>query len=207
MKTLVGACTVVLATLLLAGSVPGPSQKGASQKQQQSEIVLPAGTTFQARLNEALDTARNRPGDRFVASLHAPLQVNGKVVVPRGSQLRGHVTSAKPSGRLKGRGQLAVTLDSFVWGGNTYRISTSTPLRVTGSHKRRNLAWIGGGSGGGALIGGLAGGGPWALAAAGIGAGAGTAAAAITGKKHVYLPAESVIGFSLKQSVHLKERS
>lgn len=100
-----------------------------------------------------------------------------------------------------------MTLDSFVWNGNTYRISTSTPLRASGAHKRRNLAWIGGGFGGGALIGGLAAGGPWALAAAGIGAGAGTAAAAITGKKHVYLPAESVISFSLKEPVHLKERS
>ncbi len=50
---------------------------------------------------------------------------------------------------------------------------------------------IGGGAGGGALIGGLAGGGKGALIGGLIGAGAGTAGAAFTGNKDVVIPSES----------------
>ena len=56
---------------------------------------------------------------------------------------------------------------------------------------------IGGGAGGGALIGGLAGGGKGALIGGLIGAGAGTAGAAFTGNKDVVIPSESNISFTL----------
>jgi hypothetical protein len=48
---------------------------------------------------------------------------------------------------------------------------------------------IGGAAGGGALIGGLAGGGKGALIGAVLGGGAGTAGAAYTGEKEIVLPA------------------
>jgi hypothetical protein len=62
---------------------------------------------------------------------------------------------------------------------------------------------IGGGSGLGALIGGLAGGGRGALIGAGAGAGAGAAGAAFTGKKQVSIPAETVLTFRLDEGVEL----
>ena len=54
-----------------------------------------------------------------------------------------------------------------------------------------NIAVIGGGSGLGAVIGALAGGGKGALIGAGAGAAAGTAGAAATGKREVGVAAES----------------
>lgn len=194
---------------LVAGCLAwGAAQQVRSEasKQAPAPIVVPAGTVLQVRLDQTVDTARNRSGDRFAATLYAPVAVGDQVILPKGTRFQGRVTSAASSGRLKGRGHLALTLDSFTLDGKRYRISSSTPGRSTASHKKRNLAWIGGGSGGGALIAGLAGGGPWALAGAGIGAASGTAVAALTGKKNVSFPAESLVSFSLRAPVSVTRR-
>jgi hypothetical protein len=124
-------------------------------------------------------------------------------VLPAGTHFRGHITASRPSGRLTHQGYLGLRLDSFDLGGQTYRIATTATGRATRDHKKRNLAWIGGGSAAGALIGGLAGGGKGALIGAGAGAGAGTAGAAVTGKKNVYLSAETLLRFSLKSPVRV----
>jgi hypothetical protein len=162
---------------------------------------VPAGTAVRVRLDQALDTARNRAGDRFTASLATPVRVDEKVVLPKNTPFSGRVVSAKPSGRLRGRAYMALALDSFELDGKTYRIHTSSNSRASSSHKKRNLALIGGGSGLGALIGGIAGGGKGALIGAGAGAAAGTTGAAITGRKNVRLPAETVLSFVLREPV------
>ncbi len=61
---------------------------------------------------------------------------------------------------------------------------------------------IGGGTGAGALIGGLAGGGKGALIGGLVGAGAGTAGAAFTGNKELTIPAESAASFTTKVADH-----
>jgi hypothetical protein len=169
-----------------------------------SELELTAGTTLRVRLDETLSTARHQPGDAFTATLDEPVTVDGKVAVPKGTRFTGHVTSAKPSGRLKGRGYLAVTLDSFELYGTTYQIDTSSPSRSTGSHKKRNTALIGGGAGVGAIIGAIAGGGKGAAIGAGAGAAAGTAGAAATGEQHVTVPVETLVKFTLQTPVRMK---
>jgi hypothetical protein len=165
---------------------------------------LPAGTAFRVRLDEALDTARNRAGDRFQATLVSPVEVDGKTVIPQDTRCNGHVTASHPSGRLRGRAYLAVALDSFQLNGVTYHIRTGAHARASRAHKQRNLTLIGGGSGLGALIGGLAGGGKGALIGAGAGAAAGTVGAAATGKRNVRLPAEALLTFRLKSPVELR---
>jgi len=156
---------------------------------------------LRVRLVQSLHTERNNAGDRFEATLASPV-----AVIPAGATFHGHVVSADSSGRLKGRGHMSLTLDSFELNGKTYAIQTSTSSRVTGDHKKRNLALIGGGSGVGALIGGLAGGGKGALIGAGAGAAAGTGGAALTGKKHVHIPSETVLSFTLKAPVQVTAR-
>jgi hypothetical protein len=76
-------------------------------------------------------------------------------------------------------------------------------VRISGRHRRRNIALIGGGSGVGALIGGLAGGGTGALIGGGAGAAAGTAGAVVTGKKQTGLPAESLVVFHLRKPLRI----
>lgn len=167
------------------------------------EFVIPRGTALRVRIDEAIDTKRNRAGDQFRASLAEPILLEGKTVVPRGTPFVGHVTESDASGRLKGRAVLALTLDSFQLQGKDYPVRTGSVDRVSSSHKKRNVELIGGGAGLGALIGGLAGGGKGALIGAGAGAGAGTAGAAATGKKELAIASESLLTFPLEKSLTL----
>jgi len=167
------------------------------------ELSLPAGTKVRVRLIEAIDTRRNRAGDRFTASLDEPLVVGDRVVVPQGTTFYGHITQSKPSGRFKGRAVLALKLDSFELSGQTHEIRSASSTRASAGHKKHHLLWIGGGSGGGAAIGAIAGGGTGALIGAGAGAAAGTIGSAITGKRQVSLPAETPVIFTLQAPVDI----
>jgi len=168
-----------------------------------SNAVIPSGTPLHVRVDETIDTRRNRPGDGFTATLSEPVEFGGRVLVPAGTEFRGHVTTASASGRMKGRAQLGLALDGFRLNGRDYRVTTTSVERVSASHKKRNGWLIGGGAGLGAAIGAIAGGGKGALIGAGAGAGAGTAGAAITGKKEVGIVAETPLRFTLRQPVAL----
>jgi hypothetical protein len=128
---------------------------------------------------------------------------NGRTVIPAGTRFTGHVTTADPSGRLKGRGHIGVALDSFRLNGRSYRVATTSVERASVAHKKRNGILIGGGAGLGAALGAIAGGGKGALIGAGAGAAAGTAGAAATGKLHVSIPAETPLRFTLRNAVSL----
>ncbi len=176
--------------LSAASTAPKPRAAGA--------IVVPRGTSLRVRLGQSIDTNRDRPGERFTAHLAEPLMSGGHVVAPKGSAVSGHITTSQASGRLRGRAYLGLTLDSIHINGRSYPISTGSVTRASASHKKRNLALIGGGGGVGAAIGAIAGGGKGALIGAGAGAAAGTAGAAATGKRNVHLPAESLLTFALR---------
>jgi hypothetical protein len=167
------------------------------------EFSLPAGTKVRVRLTQTVDTRRNRAGDRFTASLDEPLVIGDRVVVPQGASFFGQVTESKPSGRFKGRAVLALRLDSFELNGVTHEIRSANSARRSAGHKKHHWAWIGGGSGGGAAIGAIAGGGSGALIGAGAGAAAGTIGSAITGKRQVSLPAETAVTFTLQAPVDI----
>lgn len=161
--------------------------------------TLPAGTHVQVRLSQSLDTRREKPGTPFVAHLAAPVTHDGEVIFERGALCRGHVVESKPSGRLKGRAVISLSLDSIQSRGRTYTLVTSDPAFVGKRHRNRNLILIGGGAGTGAGIGAIAGGGVGALIGAGAGAAAGTAGALITGKKNLHLAPETRVSFALRQ--------
>jgi hypothetical protein len=73
------------------------------------------------------------------------------VVVPAGSEVRGRVTAAVPSGRVKTRARLAFDFEMLVLEGREYSIGTG-PLDITaGSTRKKDAATIGIGAGAGGV--------------------------------------------------------
>src|SRR5262249_40263213 len=139
-----------------ANTVTTPDATATAAAPEPAVLTLPAGTKFRVRLQNTLDTRRSRAGDAFTAALDEPLVDGKRVVVPKGTSFKGHITESRPSGRFKGRAVLAVRLDSFTLDNREYNVATSSSARVSKGHKKHHFAWIGGGSGAGAVIGALA---------------------------------------------------
>lgn len=165
-------------------------------------VVIPSGRALSVRLLQSIGSRTANSGDRFDAELAAPVTINGSTVLPRGTPLRGRVVSARPSGRLHKPGYLRLTLIAVQAPGGRWVDLKTTSISASGkSHKKRNLALIGGGSGVGALVGAIAGGGKGAAIGAASGAGAGTAGAYATGREDVTFSAERRLSFSTVREV------
>jgi hypothetical protein len=190
--------TYILAggSLLLATVVAVAASVGLNRPH---PVTLPGETAIHVTLDQAVASDRNRPGDHFEATVSQPIVVTGKTVIPAGAPVEGLVVDAHHSGRLTGRARLQLALETVTVNGKSYEVRTAVRTRVGGNHKKRNLALIGGGAGGGAIIGAVAAGGKGALIGGPIGAGVGTAAAFITGQKDIRLPPETPLTFTLAE--------
>jgi hypothetical protein len=100
-------------------------------------FVIPSGTQLDVRLDEALSTDKNKPGDSFTATLMDAVTVNGQVVVAAGTRLIGHVLENHPAGILRGRARLVLALDSLQIGGRSYPIElTAATYETHRKHKK-----------------------------------------------------------------------
>ena len=165
------------------------------------EVVIPSGTAITVRLQNAVSSATSAAGDQFAAVLDQPIVVDGETVAPSGAQVTGRVVAARRSGRLTHPGYLRIALTSVTVKGKEIPVQSSSVMVAGASHKKRNLAWIGGGAGGGALIGAIASGGTGALIGSAVGAAGGTTAAYATGKKEVGFGPERRLTFRLVRPV------
>lgn len=166
--------------------------------------MVPAGTTLTIRTGQTLGSKITQTGAVFHGSTMSPVRIGGEVVIPAGSEVVGIVKEAKKAGRIKGAAVLSLALESVTVNGHTYNIETGSVSQTSTGKGKRSAAVIGGGTGLGAIIGGIAGGGKGAAIGALAGAGAGTVGAATTGNRDIELPAESALSFKLAQPLTLK---
>jgi hypothetical protein len=169
-------------------------------------IVVPAETVISVVLDQAVGSKVSTPGQAFSATVSAPVEVEGRVAIPKGARASGIVKDAKASGRFKGGAVLSLTLTSITVRNEDYNIQTSAPSETSTGKGKRTAAMVGGGAGGGALIGGLAGGGKGALIGGLIGAAAGTGGAGLTGNRDITLAAETPLTFKLVEPLEIKPR-
>jgi hypothetical protein len=188
-----GSALVVVALGLAAATLP--------HRAKLESLTVPQDTPIHVTLDQGLASDQSRPGEHFEATVSQPVLIDGKTVIPQGASVDGLVVDAQHSGRLMGRARLQLALETVSVNGQNYDVRTSSSWRVGGNHKKRNLALIGGGAGGGALIGAIAGGGKGALIGGPVGAGAGTAVAFLTGKKDIHLRPETPLTFKLSEPV------
>src|SRR4051812_20748283 len=54
-------------------------------------VTIPEGAVLEVRTNQALSSKTSQAGETFSASIEAPVEVNGKVVIPKGAEASGTV--------------------------------------------------------------------------------------------------------------------
>jgi hypothetical protein len=183
---------------------PGYNTAPAYAGQQAGEVVtVPGGALVRIRINQTLDSAKAKAGEKFDGVVINDVPGGGAVAIPRGAMVQGIVVDAKKSGALAGRGELSLQLTQVTLGGKTYPI-VSDVWAHNGADKTVqtvNSAAVGGGVG--ALIGAAAGGGAGAAIGAGVGGllGLGSSAASHTGQ--VFVPSEGLLTFHLAQPATL----
>jgi hypothetical protein len=192
-----------------ANSAPSiaESAKSAVKKAIEAKpLVVPADTVLAIVLDQTISSKTTNSGEKFSATVETPVEIEGKVAIPKGARASGIVKEAKAAGRFKGGAVLALTLTTVTVNGKDYEIQTSAPTISSKGKGKRTATMVGGGAAGGAAIGAIAGGGKGAAIGALIGAAAGTGGAGFTGNRDITLAAETALDFKLLQPVDIKQK-
>jgi hypothetical protein len=169
-----------------AASAPTASPSAAATPG--ATVEIPSGTTIPLVLHNGISTHSARVGDPVYFETLFPIMIAGRVVIPAGSYVSGEVTDTKRAGRVKGRAELMIKLNTLILT-NGYMVNLNAVPRNAGtgggetvdnegkvigdSDKASDVGTIAKTTAAGAGIGGIA---SRSGAGAGIGAGAGAAA-------------------------------
>ncbi|HYA89421.1 MAG TPA: hypothetical protein VEF54_01215 [archaeon] len=152
------------------------------------KVLIPSGTHLPLILHNGISTRSAKIGDPVYLETLFPVMIDGKVVIPAGSYVSGEITESKRPGRVKGRGELMVRLNTLILP-NAYQVNLNAAPSNAGtggaetvdnegkikgdSSKGADVGTVMTTTAAGAGIGGLA---TRTPAGAGIGAGVGAAA-------------------------------
>ena len=139
--------------------------------------------------------------DLVKGALAKPLVIDGITAVPQGAEVRGVVSDAKKSGRVKGKASLGIAFDRLVVRGEPHQIQTAPVLLEAQDKKSDDVKKGGLGAGLGAVVGGIAGGGSGAAIGA-VAGGAGTVLA--TKGREVEVPAGTVVNVLLQSPLTVR---
>ena len=150
-----------------------------------AQTSLPTGTAVKMKLDNTLTTFGSKAGDPFSARVTEAVVVDGKTVIPIGATVQGRVTKTSEPRRVAGKPTIAIFPENLVLpNGDRFMLNASLvdTDRRRGSdvnregqfkgdgHDGKDLTEVGMGTGGGMLVGGLAGGGKGLLIGGAIGA-------------------------------------
>ncbi len=87
---------------------------------------LASGTTMNAALSRPVDAKKNKPGDPVMARTTQATQSDGQVVIPKGTQLVGHVSQAQARSKSQSESALGIVFDKAI-----LKNGQQVPLNVT----------------------------------------------------------------------------
>jgi hypothetical protein len=193
---------------------PAPAQ-GASSNE---KILIPAGTRIGVVLENGISTRSAKPGDSVYLQTSFPITQHNRIVIPVGSYLRGELIDSKRPGRVKGKGEFRIRLDTLIFP-NGYTVNLNAAPRSADSGGKETMDSEGkvtgpGGKGKdaqtvaettatGAGIGAIAGRAKGLGIGAGIGAAAGLAAVLLTRGPDAELPRGSTMDIVLEHELSL----
>jgi hypothetical protein len=180
---------------------PAPAAGGAPIVRP-ADVNIAAGTNLTIRINQHISVKSSRAGDRFDGEIVDPVVgENGGVVIPKGAPVGGVVVASHRRGHFKGSSILELRLTNLTLNGTRYRLDTNDLTQTKKGKGKRSAAFIGGGTGAGMLIGGVASGGVGLLVGGLAGAGGGTLLGGLTGNRDIDIPAESIVRFKLADNL------
>jgi hypothetical protein len=186
--------------------VPKPSGPMISAVPQPVNITIQSGTTLTIRIDQRISVKTSRSGDTFTGELVDPVLANdNSALLPKGALVDGVVDVSHRRGHFKGRSLLELRLTSLTMNGTRYPLTTRDLAESKKGKGRRSAALIGGGSGLGMLVGGVATGGVGLVVGGLVGGGAGTAVAGLTGNRDIEIPAESIVRFKLADDLVVQQ--
>jgi hypothetical protein len=191
-------------------AAPRPASTGQS-------ILIPTGTHVGVILESGISTATAKPGDSVYFRTSFPITSDNKIIIPVGSYLRGEVTESKRPGRVKGKGELRIRLNTLVFpNGYTVdmnaephstdagQVKTDQEGKMTGpSGKGKDATTVATTTAAGAGIGAIAGGGKGAGIGAGVGGVAGLAAVLLSRGPEAQLPRGTSLDLVLERDLQL----
>lgn len=120
-------CVVFVGAIHAQAPEPNPSPNAPAQPaaqtpaQQQdpvqpklAKIMVPTGTHLPLVLHNGVSTRAAKPGDPVYLETLFPILEDGRVVIPAGSFVGGEITEAKRPGRVKGRAELMIKLNTLI---------------------------------------------------------------------------------------------
>src|SRR6267378_4549896 len=97
-------------------------------------LVVPAETVIAVVLDQTISSKTSKPGDKFTATVESPVEIEGKIAIPKGARAEGVVREAKAAGRFKGAaigaliGAAAGTGGAGLTGNRDITLNAETPL-------------------------------------------------------------------------------
>src|SRR5258707_6952376 len=119
----------------------------------QSSASLSSGTAMNATLSQPVDAKKNKPGDQVTAKTTEATKSEGKVVIPNGSKLFGHVTECKQRSKEEKESALGIVFDKAMLK-NGEEIPLNVSIRALAAAQSAASSSIGGddlSAGGGAV--------------------------------------------------------
>ena len=140
------------------------------------EVILPASSVIGLQLETHLSSERARVEDRVNARVTRDVLAAGRVAIPAGSRVLGAVTVVDKGGKVKGAARLGIRFHTLILSdGSEVPLQTEAIYREGESPSANSAKKIGVAAVGGAILGGILGGGKGAVIGGTTGAAGGTA--------------------------------
>ena len=95
-------------------SAEASGKASASTQNEQANAALATGSAFNAALSSPIDSKKSKPGDVVKARTTESVKSGGQTVLPKGTQLVGHVTQASARANGEEESSLGVVFDKAI---------------------------------------------------------------------------------------------
>ena len=100
------------ATTAAPATAPAPANPPAPKAA--ATVEVPSGTRIPLVLHNGISTHSAKVGDPVYFETLFPIMIEGRVAIPAGSYVSGEVTETKRAGRVKGRADLMIKLNTLI---------------------------------------------------------------------------------------------